>query len=337
MDPWSVREGDFPRSGDLQEQGEFLLRYAVLAPSSHNTQPWSFRVERSRIDVYADHSRWLMVADPDQRELYLSVGCALENLIIAAEHFGFAPRVRHLPSRQNLALAASVDLYARDPALPPSRPPELFGAITARHTSRDRYDGRPIPEDLRVALVALVADEGIQVHLADDPTVRRLVDALTLRADAEQFSDPKWRTELAHWLGQGVFGTGWLLSRASQLAVSHLNLGRNTAKKDHELLQSAPLLGLVTTGGGGRAWTIRAGQAFERLFLAAANAGLALQPMNQILQVPAIRDELESVLPTDWGSPVLMFRLGYGESGDRTPRRPVDEVVRSTAAVRDEA
>lgn len=88
-DVWSVAEADFPRDGDSGDQARFLVRYAILAPSTHNTLPWSFRIVGNGIDVFADRSRWLRVADPDQRELLLSVGCALENLVIAAEHFGF--------------------------------------------------------------------------------------------------------------------------------------------------------------------------------------------------------------------------------------------------------
>lgn len=328
MNPWSIRADDFPRSGPVSQQAEFLLRYAVLAPSSHNTQPWSFSVEHDRIDVYADHSRWLRVADHDQRELFLSVGCALENLVVAAEHFGFVPRVRHLPNPENQALCARVDLDARAPTSAPARPPELFDAITARHTSRSPYDGRPIGEGTRRKLTTVAREPGIQVRFTDDPVLRRRVDELTARADLEQFSDPRWRMELAHWLGKGVFGTGWMMSKASQLVVSRLDLGRTTQKKDHELLGSAPLFGLVAVDRASRTDTIRAGQAFERLFLAAAHAGLSLHPMNQILQLPAIRDEFESHLPSDWGTPVITFRLGYGDAGQPTPRRALEEVLR---------
>ena len=91
--PRQIKEHDFPRDGDSVEKLKFLLRYAILAPSSHNTQPWKFSVAEDEIRVLVVRTRWLKVADPDQRELYISVGCALENLLIAAEHFGYGHQV----------------------------------------------------------------------------------------------------------------------------------------------------------------------------------------------------------------------------------------------------
>lgn len=48
----------------LREKLEQFLKYAILAPSSHNTQPWLFKiVGEDTIEVYADDSRWLKIAD----------------------------------------------------------------------------------------------------------------------------------------------------------------------------------------------------------------------------------------------------------------------------------
>jgi len=325
---WSVDADAFPGDGTPEEQAAFLLRYAVLAPSSHNSQPWAFRVRDGTVDVYADPSRWLRVADADRRELFLSVGCALENLVVAAEAFGFAPEVRYDPEGSDGEIVARVVLGSPGKGYRPSRPSGLFEAIPRRHTNHGEYDGRPIPPGVRAELEGLAFEPGIGIRFSDDPGVRRKVDELTARADALHFADPRWREELATWLGRGVFGHGWLMSKAAQLAVSHLNLARSQSRKDTELLRSASLLGLVDVDGVDRESRVRAGQVFERLFLAATHAGLALQPMNQILQVTETRDEFEALLPDDWGRPQITFRLGRAEPEEHTPRRPLEEVVR---------
>ena len=105
---WRVSETEFPAAAALPERLRFLVRYAILAPSSHNTEPWLFRVPDDRIDVRLDFSRWLKVADDDQRELHISVGCALENLLVAAEHFGLAHTAVLLPDALALAILATV-------------------------------------------------------------------------------------------------------------------------------------------------------------------------------------------------------------------------------------
>ncbi len=50
------------------------------------------------ITLHMDRTRWLSVADTDQRELHLSAGCALENLLIASEHFGFDAQASYFPA-----------------------------------------------------------------------------------------------------------------------------------------------------------------------------------------------------------------------------------------------
>jgi len=70
--------------GPADEQAAFLLRYAILAPSTHNTQPWKFALVPGGIEVFADYSRRMPVVDP-QQELLMSVGAAIFTLRVAAE------------------------------------------------------------------------------------------------------------------------------------------------------------------------------------------------------------------------------------------------------------
>ncbi|HSG47666.1 MAG TPA: hypothetical protein VLA43_07645, partial [Longimicrobiales bacterium] len=313
---------------------DFLLRHAVLAPSSHSTQPWMFEVHGDRFDVYADMSRWLEVADADQRELRLSLGCALENLLLAAESVGFAPLLRLFPDPTCPELVARVRLHPRPPGMQPSRPVELVDAIPDRRTERDPFDGCPVPRSVQDDLSALATEPGVEVHLTDHPTLRRRMEELTLEADQRQFADPAWRRELAHWIGEGVFGTNWLASKIGALAVRYFDLVRTVGEKDLDALESAPLVGMITTDRTDPEAQVRAGQLFERVFLAATQAGLVLHPMNQILQVPEIRRDFVDLIPGAWGTPQIIFRLGYAEEDeekDPSPRRPLDDVVRRGA------
>ena len=93
-DAWKIKEENFPETGGIEEKIRFLLNYAILAPSFHNTQPWKFSIKGNNIEVYADFTRQLPEVDPEKRELYISVGCAISNLLIAAEHFGFGYKLK---------------------------------------------------------------------------------------------------------------------------------------------------------------------------------------------------------------------------------------------------
>ena len=61
-----------------------LIRAATLAPSSHNTQCWKFGLEPDAITILPDLTRRCPAVDPDDHHLYVSLGCAAENIVQAA-------------------------------------------------------------------------------------------------------------------------------------------------------------------------------------------------------------------------------------------------------------
>lgn len=325
--PWQIKEHDFPREGAPTEKLQFLLRYAILAPSSHNTQPWKFSVGEDEIQVFVDRTRWLKVADSDQRELYISVGCALENLLIATEHFGYGHQVAYLPEPANEELAATVKFMPHgEPS--PFRAPALFEAISSRHTNRKFYEERPIPQSDLQHLQNRCVEEGIWLHMTDDILIKRKADELIVRGDAIQFSDFAFREELGYWVGQGLLGTPWLMSKMAQLTVTYMNMSKGQAKKDSEVLMSAPVLAALSSEVNNRESQVKVGQVFERVCLAATILGIRVHPMSQILQIPELKTEVGKLIPKSDVFPQHTFRLGYAEpEKGHTPRRQLDEVL----------
>ena len=140
----SVQE--FPHTYPIQEQLRFLVRYATLAPSTRNTQPWRFRVDREPIEIRPDLTRWHRVADRDRRELYLSLGCAIENLMVAAEQFGFRHTVVYQPDWRDEEVAA---MLAFGPGGHGS--PERRGLTLSTLLSRRSDHGRFLERELSTA------------------------------------------------------------------------------------------------------------------------------------------------------------------------------------------
>jgi len=325
--PWSIRGKDFPTDGNIEEKLKFILRYAILAPSSHNTQPWKFYLDENTVKIYIDMDRWLKVADSDKRELHISIGCAVENLTVAANSFGYACEVNYLPETDHKDPAVSIKLK-NSSSQSSSDSKDLFEAIRARHTNHNIYDANSVEEEKLQKLENYAQEEGIYLHLTDDASIKREVDSLMIKGDAMQFADPEWREELGYWMGQGVFGTSWLTSKMSQLAVTYLNMGKSTAKKDSELLMSAPILGVISSGSDERESRIKAGRTFERLALTAASLNVSLHPMSQILEIPELKSEVAKLIPVADVYPQQTFRLGYAEPERKhSPRRPLPEVL----------
>ena len=75
---------------DAETAPERIVAAGILASNPHNSQPWLFRITDSAIDLFADPSRQIGVIDPFRREMYIGLGCALENMVLAAAAEGFA-------------------------------------------------------------------------------------------------------------------------------------------------------------------------------------------------------------------------------------------------------
>ena len=159
-------------SGHIQA----LIRAAVLAPSSHNTQPWMFRVSASAIDLIADRTRALPVNDPRNRELAISCGCALENLRVAAAGQGLGADMHRFPDAKNQDWLARMALGRGSPATSEDR--ALVDCIERRRTHRGRFVPRALGAGTVDQLIEAAEAEGAWLRPIETGGPRSQVAAL---------------------------------------------------------------------------------------------------------------------------------------------------------------
>lgn len=332
-DVWNLQESDYPRAGSVDEQLRFLLGYAILAPSGHNSQPWRFRIEGGTVLLYADPGRALPVVDPAGRELTISCGAALEHLLIALRHFGHAGRLAVFPEPENPVLLAHVE--PGGPADAPESVHRCFAAITRRRTNRRAYRDEPLPADVLDDITAAAA--GVRLHVAVDDVEQGGIAGLVAEADRIQQADAAYRRELAAWMRSNVnpgsdgipgyaLGMGTASSLVSPLLVSLVDTGDRQAAGDAETAFRAPALVLLETATDDPPAWLSAGRALARLLLIARSHGVRASYLNQAVEVPGVRERLRQVAGIS-GYPQLLLRLGYADGVPPTPRRTVDEVL----------
>ena len=327
---WDLSARDFPTDAPLETRLRFLLRYAILAPSVKNTQPWSFAVDGRTVRIYADRGRTLTVTDPDRRELYISVGCALENLLVAAEHFGMAHEVRYTPEGDDAELAATAEFWAGGVGTP-ERQAIPLDALVQRQNDNSLYRDAALSLELRRRLYECVAEPDLRLELSDDGLFRSWVDELTFEADCAEFANKAFRQELGRSIGHGVFSAPGFKSRLAGLLVSRVDIGDAVANQDRQLVASAALLGLVLGEEDTHAVHLRTGQLFERVWLTATALGVSIHPMSQTMRTPELRDVVADLVLGHGWLPQHLFRVGFSTRETRprrTPRRPVEEVLR---------
>jgi len=338
-EPWRVSEAAFPGDGTVAQKLRFCLNYAVLAPSTRNTQPWLFKIRGDGLELYADRTRSLSRVDPDDRELTMSCGAALLHLRLALRHFGYETQVETFPDPADDDLLARVVLGEAREGTPQEH--TLFRMILKRHTSRLPFEDLDVPDKVPPVLQAMARSEGAALHLIAGAEARNLIGDLIETADRIQWADKLVRYQIAGWLhprgsssSDGIpasaFETDDPLSHVGPEVVRLVNMGAEQAVKDRRKAVEAPLLAVLTTGGDTPAEWLAAGQAMEKVLLCACAAGLSASYLNQPLEVPALRPQLRGVLAQvlgHQGCPQLVFRLGYGPEVPPTPRRSVSEVL----------
>ncbi|WP_460707042.1 Acg family FMN-binding oxidoreductase [Myceligenerans halotolerans] len=190
--------GGFPRDGTEEQIWQFLLRYAVRAPSGHNTQPWRFHIAERRLRLYADRSRALAVVDPEDRELVMSCGAALAHLIVALRHFGYAGDVSEFPDRDDRDLLATVGLGQAHTPRPGDH--QLFEAIDKWHAHCSVFEARPVAQEVLAQLGRDIHHAGANLHVLTGDGPRAAIAALVGEGDRSQFDDAGFRHELAAWI-----------------------------------------------------------------------------------------------------------------------------------------
>ncbi|MFC0217017.1 Acg family FMN-binding oxidoreductase [Pseudochelatococcus lubricantis] len=307
-----------------------LIRYATLAANSHNTQPWRFHADGGTIDILPDPSRRTPAVDPDDHHLFVSLGCAVENLLIAATASG-------RPGA--LSVEGESVRYAFSTAQ--ARPDPLLAAISARQSTRADYDGRPLAAADLDKLRAAADMPGVRLVLFTERTqIDRLRDLVIAGNDA-QMADPAFIAELKHWLrfsprsamasGDGLFsattGNPVLPEPLGGIALDLFFTAAGERDKYARQMDSSAGVAVFLAEEADRAHWIAVGRACQRFALTATGLGLRHAFVNQAVEVARLRPELAALAGESGLRPDIVMRFGYGPSLPFSPRRPVAAVL----------
>lgn len=325
------RHGEF--AGDDAAALRELVRYATLAPSSHNTQCWKFRLGERRVSIVPDHGRRCPVVDPDDHHLFVSLGCAAENLV----HAGLAMGLRAEPV---FVSGADEALHiALEPAAAERTP--LFEAIPRRQSTRTEFDARPLALDVLKLLEAAGTGKGVRVLLLTDSRAMEEVLGFVVEGNTAQMRDAAFVRELKDWIrfnageaarsGDGLFSgasgnpslPGWL----GRLMFDAFFSEQAENDKYARHLRSAAGIAVFVSEVDDKAHWIEAGRCFQRFALQATAMGVRTAHLNQPVELASLRPAFARYLGITGGRPDLVIRFGRGPEMPRSLRRPLEAVL----------
>jgi hypothetical protein len=307
-----------------------IIECAKLAPSVHNTQPWSFTTTGDTIGIRADRRRGLPVLDPDGRELTVSCGAAVEFGYVAVRGLGRECTVHLLPDPGDPDLLATLTIGEDRPTDDDER--ALLSAIPRRYTDRGEYDETAVAPGLAAVLEQGVARHGAWLMPLDrDGDRLAIIEALT-SAEAATAADPAYRTELTDWLRSESGPDGVPLAAlgdpGSSATVTDVPLRdfHGEDRHPHPGGEGPPpavardaLLMVGTDGDDPLSW-LQSGRAVGWLLLRLTVAGLSAQPLGQALDVESARTRLAADLGLI-GHVQFLLRTGVGHGQPTTGRR----------------
>ncbi|HEY5955793.1 MAG TPA: hypothetical protein VIV60_04535 [Polyangiaceae bacterium] len=347
-------EGSEPAASDPRLNAVAL---ALLAPSPHNKQPWLVTFAgQDTLELSVDTKRTLALTDPLYRQIYIAQGAFLELLLIGVRNLGFHPELELLPKGEPsptslTSPAARIRLKERG-----AEPDEFAPYVRRRSSNKRPYNRDEVPTaDVLSRFAAAQRGPEVDCQVTTDPTTVAAISGLAHRAVAIDMSDPgryaemvemfrfngEERERLRDGFGLGQSGIGgfkrWMaeaffISRegargvSSQFAKDGIDLARKQ-------VDATPAWGWISTRGNSRAHQMLAGRAYTRGSLLAAGLHLAQHPMSQALQevtgMSALREELRGRLRVPNEHTIqMLFRLGYADDVEHSPRRAARELIR---------
>lgn len=315
---------------------ELLIDCAIKAPSGHNTQPWKFAYRKNVIKLFPDYKRRLPVADHDDHALFISLGCAVENLVVAANHFGYQAAIDCFPPYGHNECICIRLIEGKTDA--DSR---LFEAISKRQSTRNRYNGHKIPAEDIKALQSAVHYEGVRSLVFEGQQEIIPLIEFVKEASLMQFSDKAFRNELVYWIRfnakeaentrDGLHGAVMgspSIPRWLGKWIFGLTGPSAEAKKAEKLMKSSSAMIVFIADADNKLNWINLGRAFERVALTATALDIKHAHLNMPCEEIEIRKKFAAYLGLSGAQqPLLFIRLGYSEFMPYSLRRPLDQVI----------
>ena len=280
---------------------EKIITAASFAPSGENCQPWRFSVQNEEISLYNVPERDYSLYSWGQRASCIANGAALENMLIAAKHFGYAGNVKILPDQSQHNLIAKISLVKTN-----ATKDSLFDFIESRCSNRKPYKkisvtdtqkalileaGNSFPE----ARVVLADDAATISHLAEVASVNEKILFENFYLHEFFFNHINWtlEQELKNKIGfytktlelppPALFMFKLCKSWKRQKILNKIGISKLIGKANEQVYKSAPIMGVVVIPSDSAEHFVCAGRALERLWLTVAKLNLSLQPMTGVL------------------------------------------------------
>lgn len=318
---WNIKLTDFPATGSFEEKIRFLLGYAVLAPSSHNSQPWSFEINENSVDILPNLNRKLTISDPEFRELYLSLGCCIENLLLTLKAFRVEYSGEYIfNSDNNLIVVYRIKILSDFFDIESAEKNKILNTIPKRHCNRGKHVFNEESKRLILEFTTqFEPSENCILEIVTDSR-KKILGELSGQGTFLSMSNQNFRVELSQWVKNNYTKSGigmpaflmyvpTIISFVLPKILKKIKPSNKEVYKEKIFFsENTEAIGIIFVKNEDPISWIEAGRKFENFFLSACLKGLDISIHAASIETEVYKD-IQKLFNTNL-RPVIFFRLG---------------------------
>ena len=313
-----------------------LVQDGIKAPSGHNTQPWQFKIEDSEIQIHPDFTRALPVVDSDNHALYISLGCAAENILIASTQKELSANLSVDKDKEGTNFI-KINLHPNESV----EPDELYRFIGDRQSTRNKYNDKKVPKADLEQLKNSFDFNGVNLLLVTEREEINGLKPYIIEGSNQQFRNQEFVNELVGWTrfskrdakrkGDGIWASSIGLPNLGKLignfVMKNFVSAKSEAKRWEGLIDASSGLALFVTNENSVEHWISLGRSFQRFGLTATKLNISHAHVNMPCEEMEVREKLTNYLNLGDKHPLLLLRFGYSDNMPYSFRRDSKEVI----------
>jgi hypothetical protein len=327
---WIIDDNKFNDSLGDREKLRHFARYAILAPSGHNTQPWAISYGANSLILRADSKRSLPYSGLKANEPLVSLGSFLGVLVAVAKSFGYPTDIKLSPNKEDIA---TVVLGVYDAKLVDS---EVRKAIKERVSDRFKYTEVPLDKIIKKEISSFRSNN-VQINIIEDNDTKNKIASLTNEATLSTMGEKDFRKELSRWVRNNktnqydgmpgaVQGIPTPPSMFAKQIIKYLNVSKDQAKKDTTRILNSSALVIISVNDEDRHSYLEGGMAYSRICVTAKKRGFASAGVGAAIIDSVTREKVKEILATEL-KPIAIIRLGHStRKAPKAPRYPLELV-----------
>ncbi len=315
-----INISDFKQKQTIKEKIEFLLNFAILAPSTHNSQPWSFIIKDNTLKIVYDNSINIKIADPDNRYKVMSLGCCFVNVIIAAAYYNFLESYSYNEQNDKIEL---VIVFGKVTNIPAFYSNELFFQILKRKNSRGVFKSEKFNRFQLNNIKSVNIFKNIKIDIIDDNKKINSIASLTKKVLKELYSEKEFRLEWAKWIktpfSKNMKGISSLelkpsvvLSPIIPIVMRYFNVSKKASNLVGTMIKSSAIAIVLSSNDLNKLSFIEGGMLAELLMLKIQSMGFQTSIAVAALSNPESKAKLMNELGIN-EEPIFIFFAGKME------------------------